>query len=103
MSENCRKCGVDCRNYKEINGQRVLVENANYYEITIHFEDGSNHETLVCRTCAKKTIDISELQDIYGADVDEFETEDPSHEDYYAFLRAKVVESYKLGSRYIKA
>jgi len=102
MSIECRKCGDDCRNDKEIDGRVVSVEAQNYYEITINFTDGSAHETLICRSCVKKPIDDSELQDIYAADVDEFEEEDPTHEDYYTFLRAKTVESYKLGSRHIQ-
>lgn len=98
---DCRICGISLRNEKEINGNKMMVANANYKEITIEFEDGSAHETIVCRGCAKKSMDKIMLQSIYDKDIVYWLEEDPAFDPVYLkFLQLKKAKSMKCSSRY---
>ena len=70
----CKLCGIPIRNLKNFNGVGVLVENANYYEITLEMEDGTAHETAICRGCAKGLTE-ADRDLLYSIDIKQWEKE----------------------------
>jgi hypothetical protein len=86
----CKMCGClvkklcaipDAEFFDEHSGQRTLIrpvilrELNIYAEITIEFDDGSAHTTMICKGCASKLKD-KDLEDLYAADLAQFAKEE---------------------------
>jgi len=80
----CKVCGNPVKSMKELKDipnrggpnkvAMALGENSGYAEISILFDDGSKHETMLCIGCTEK-IGVEDLEDIYCADMEQFRVE----------------------------
>lgn len=86
----CKLCRVPIRALEEVptgetevRGNKIikyvrqtLMVLPNYCEILIEFDDGSSHATPLCKQCAKKPHSSEELEDIYVADMAQWEKDE---------------------------
>lgn len=67
---------------ERINGRTIirervaLIANSSYTEVEILFEDGSKHITPSCKVCARRGYTKQQLEDIYSADMDQWNEEE---------------------------
>jgi hypothetical protein len=71
----CKLCQSKLRAARQIEGRAVMVETANYREITIKFDDGSVHETALCKKCAYN-ISTQDSELVYALDLEQWNKED---------------------------
>ena len=83
---HCKGCGAPLMSYREtgheehkvINGHRIVYRQVvlgptpQYDTLLIECDDGSAHETPICKTCKPK-IGPDDLEAIYAADLEEWE------------------------------
>jgi hypothetical protein len=60
---------------KREDGSLTLACLANYKEVLISFDDGSNHVTCLCSKCAREAT-IYDLEGLYASDMDECDKEE---------------------------
>ncbi len=71
----CKLDGTPLRVNQIVNGRMQTVETSAYTEITIIMNDGTNHETCLCRKCGYNLTD-EEAELVYLLDVDQWEKEE---------------------------
>jgi len=74
----CKGCGeviAALVQHERLPGHLVYAALVNYELLRIIFDNGSAHETPMCRSCAASLSDV-ELEDVYAADLAQFAKEE---------------------------
>ena len=73
----CKLCGCTIRSLvpHEKTGQLIMVNCPNYTIVTLEFDDGSAHETPLCKSCAINLTD-DQREQIYAQDLLQMEEEE---------------------------
>ena len=100
----CKLCGVQIKEWRNVNGKLDLRDNDLYAEITLHFEDGSKHEDCLCFECAPK-VDVETAEYIYAQVLAQWIREDDKlglrlHNSFWEMVADRKIESVSLGSRF---